>query len=89
MKFIKEIRSLLGFTQYRIAQELGFPSTYGYTQFENSRKAVNIEKLIKLWRISGMSAKAFLEMIEEEVLKEDALKEKSNVGSKKSPVIEE
>ncbi|BAY08155.1 hypothetical protein [Calothrix sp. NIES-2098] len=67
MEFIKKIRESKNVTGYRIAKELGFYDCKHYLHFENAKKAVNLDKLIRLWRYSGLSAKAFLEMIEEEV----------------------
>jgi transcriptional regulator with XRE-family HTH domain len=70
MEFIKKIREQKGYSQYRMAKELGFNSTGEYIRFENAKKAINAQNLIKLWILSRMNAKAFLEMIKEEVLED-------------------
>ncbi|BAZ00507.1 hypothetical protein NIES37_44990 [Tolypothrix tenuis PCC 7101] len=67
MEFIKKIRESKNISSYRMSKELGFPSQKHYAAFEDTKQAVSMDKLIRLWRYSGLSAKAFLEMIEEEV----------------------
>jgi hypothetical protein len=67
MYFIKKIRENLGLSRYRMAYELEFAKTHGYTQFEEAKKAVSLEKLVKLWRLSGLSGNEFMKMIAQEV----------------------
>ena len=71
MNFIKKIREKLGYTKYKMAQELGYANDKGYHQFEDSKKIINIEKLVKLWHISGLNADEFVKMMEEEVTKDN------------------
>lgn len=54
---------------YEMQIILGIKETRTYLDFENSKRNVNTEKLVKLWRVSGLSAKKFMEMIEEEMEK--------------------
>ena len=68
MEFIKKIRENLGFSKYRMSKELGYTKDYNYNRFENAKQNVNLEKLIILWHLSGLSADEFLQMIEAEVL---------------------
>lgn len=72
MEFIKKIRESKNLSSYRMSKELGFPSPKHYAAFEDTKQAVSMDKLIRLWRYSGLSAKAFLEMIEEEVCGNEA-----------------
>lgn len=58
----------MGLTSYKMSQEMGYPKPHGYTQFENSKKAVNIGKLVKLWKISKLSADDFMQMLESEII---------------------
>lgn len=67
MEFIKKIREKMGLNIYKMSQAMEYPKPHGYTQFENSKKAVNLEKLVKLWRVSKLSADEFMLMIEKEV----------------------
>lgn len=67
MEFIKKIREQMGLNIYKMSQAMGYPKPHGYTQFENSKKAVNLEKLVKLWRVSQLSADEFMLLIEKEV----------------------
>ncbi len=67
MDFIKKIREELGFTHYRMAQEMGISHVYSYTRFEEAREALNADKLVKLWKLSGISGNEFMSMIEKEV----------------------
>jgi DNA-binding XRE family transcriptional regulator len=48
MKFIKKIREKLGYTKYEMSKKLDYATDKSYHQFENSKRAVNMEKLIKL-----------------------------------------
>lgn len=57
----------MGLNIYKMSQVMEYPKPHGYTQFENSKKAVNLEKLVKLWRVSQLSADEFMLIIETEV----------------------
>lgn len=67
MKFIKKIRENLGLNPYKMAQEMGMNTVQEYISFEETKRSVHIKKLVKLWELSGLSAKAFMELIQEEV----------------------
>lgn len=68
MKFIKKIREeFLGKSSYEMHRILGFRNTKSYQDFENSTRAVNVEKLIKFWKLSGLSGDEFMQMMAEEV----------------------
>lgn len=67
MKFIKEIREELGFNPYVMTKKMEIKTVQQYLSFEDSKQAVNVENLIKLWELSGLSAKAFMERMREEV----------------------
>ncbi|MBD2212941.1 helix-turn-helix transcriptional regulator [Nostoc linckia FACHB-104] len=82
MKFITKIREKLGLNPYKMQKELGIKSTQTYIVFENAKSSVSLKNLVKLWRVSGMDAHSFLEMIEEEVLQEEVSK-KSKTHTKK------
>ncbi|MBD2212939.1 hypothetical protein H6G27_24125 [Nostoc linckia FACHB-104] len=84
MEFIKKIRLKLGLNYYQSQKVLGFSSSRGYIDFENSKRAVNIEKLIKLWRVSAMDGNDFLAMIEKEVSAKDATRKKPSTLAQKS-----
>jgi hypothetical protein len=72
VKFIKKIReNKLKKNPYEMYKLLGFSDTKSYQDFEKSSRAVNIEKLIKLWRLSELSADEFMEMIAKEVESEN------------------
>lgn len=72
MKFIKKIREeILNKNQYEMYKMLGFYDAKSYKDFENSKRAVNMEKLIKLWHLSGLTGDEFLKMIEDEVIEKD------------------
>ena len=66
MQFIKKIRQDLGFTSYQMSKSMGMKSVREYLNFEASKNAVNVKKMIKLWELSGLSAKSFLELIRED-----------------------
>lgn len=66
----------MGISSYKMAQQLGYPSTQGYIQFENAKKAVSLEKLITLWKISKLSADEFMQMIESEVVEKNKQRKK-------------
>jgi hypothetical protein len=73
--FIRKIREeILNKNQYEMHKNLGFSDTKSYKNFENSARAVNIQKLVKLWRLSGLSGNEIMNMIAEEV--EGATKKK-------------
>jgi hypothetical protein len=68
MKFIKKIREdILGKNPYEMHKALGFSDTKSYQDFEKSSRAVNVEKLVKLWRLSGLSGDSFMRLLAEEV----------------------
>lgn len=79
MKFIRKIREDNGMTYREMTRRMGIKNVNNYIQFERSKKALNAQKLIRLWRFSGLSAKAFMALIEEEVKS----KEKLNRRAKK------
>lgn len=83
MEFIKKIRITLGLNYYQAQKLLGFSSSRGYIDFEQSKRAVNLEKLIKLWRASAMDGNDFLIMIEKEVLANEASRKKTLFTAKK------
>jgi len=79
MEFIRRIREDNGMTYRGMARRMDIKNVNNYIQFEKSKKALNAKKLIRLWRFSGLSAKAFMALIEEEVKS----KEKLNRRAKK------
>ena len=66
----------MGLNFSRMAQQMEYPSTQGYIQFENSKRAVSVEKLVKLWKVSKLSADEFMQLIESEVVKKNKVKSK-------------
>ena len=76
MEFIKIIRERLGYSKYKMAQELGFNCGKDYACFENSKRAVNVEKLVKLWLFSGLSAQEFMELMQADIMRIKGRKEK-------------
>lgn len=66
MQFIKKIRQDLGFTSYQMSKNMGMKSVREYLNFEASKNAVNVKKMIKLWELSGLSAQSFLELMRKE-----------------------
>lgn len=68
MNFIKKIREeILQKNQYEMYKMLGFYDVKSYQDFENSKRAVNIKKLVKLWRSTGLTGDEFMKMIEDDV----------------------
>lgn len=76
MDFIGKIREKMGLNFSKMAQQMDYPSTQGYIQFENSKRAVSVEKLVRLWRVSKLSADEFMLMIEQEVKEKQRKKKK-------------
>ncbi|WP_348249890.1 hypothetical protein [Leptolyngbya sp. GB1-A1] len=68
--FIREIREEKGLNPYKMAKLMNFKTVERYLEFERSKKALNVEKLLLLWRISGWSAKRFMERMEDDFRKE-------------------
>ena len=73
MEFIRKIREDNDMTYRAMTRRMGIKNVSNYIQFEKSKKALNAEKLIRLWRFSGLSAKAFMALIEEEVKSQEKL----------------
>ena len=73
MKFIRKIREDNGMTYRAMTRRMDIKNVNSYINFEKSKKALNAKKLIRLWRFSGLSAKAFMALIEEEVKSEEKL----------------
>ncbi|NEP63132.1 MAG: helix-turn-helix transcriptional regulator [Symploca sp. SIO2G7] len=67
MEFIKEIRQELGLNPYKMAKEMGIKTVQQYMSFEEAQRSVNIERLVKLWKLSGLDARAFMERMLQEV----------------------
>lgn len=68
MKFIEKIREeILKKNPYAMYKLLGFSDTKSYQDFERSSRALNIKKMVKLWRLSGLSGDEFMEMMASEV----------------------
>lgn len=70
MEFVKKIRENLRLNPYQMGKKMNLEPVQRYIAFENSKKAINVKFLVRLWSVSGLSAKAFLEMIEAEVSEE-------------------
>lgn len=71
MKFLKEIRKKTGHTQYRLGQLLGIEPIHNYYRYEREPSVKRVEFmhfLVKVWRLSGLSAEEFLKLIEREPL---------------------
>lgn len=79
MKFIRKIRVDNGMTYRDMMRRMDIKNVNSYVQFEKSKLALNADKMIRLWHFSGLSAKAFMGLIEEEVKS----KEKLNKRKKK------
>ena len=73
MKFIRKIREDNGMTYRDMMRRMDIKNVNSYVQFEKSKLALNIDKMIRLWRFSGLSAKAFMALIEEEVKSKEKL----------------
>lgn len=68
MDFIKKIREkVLEKSYYEMYKALDFSDTKSYQDFERASRAVNVQKLVKLWRLSGLSGDEFMAMMAEEV----------------------
>jgi hypothetical protein len=73
--FIKKIREeVLGKSYYEMYKALDFSDTKSYQDFERASRAVNVQKLVKLWRLSGLSGDEFMDLMAQEV--EGATKKK-------------
>ncbi|MCC0178053.1 hypothetical protein I4641_13795 [Waterburya agarophytonicola K14] len=73
MEFIRKIRKDNGMTYHDMKRRMGIKNVNSYVQFEKSKLALNADKMIRLWRFSGLSAKAFMTLIEEEVKSKEKL----------------
>ena len=78
MDFIKKIREKLGLNFYKMSKKMGMKTVQEYISFENNQHSVNIKKLLKLWELSGLSAKAFMELIKEESLEKTNNRQDTN-----------
>ena len=67
MKFIREIRENLGLNHYKMSKAMNMRSVQEYIAFEDTKYSVNVKKLVKLWELSGLSARAFMELMRKEV----------------------
>ena len=68
MKFIKKIREdILGLSKYEMSKQMGYNDTRSYISFENSKNAISMKRLIKIWEMSGLNAEEFLELVRKEV----------------------
>ena len=69
MEFITHIREeILQKSKYEMAKLMELKDTKAWIDFEDRKEAVNVKKLLKLWKISGISAEQLLELMEEEFL---------------------
>lgn len=66
MRFVKEIRESLGLNQYQMAHKMGLEPMQRYVGVEESTKAIRITNLVRLWELSGLSPRAFMEMLKAE-----------------------
>jgi hypothetical protein len=66
-RLIEEIQEEKGLNDYKMASLLGCKTVWEYQKFKRSKKALNVPKMVTLWRISGWSAKKFLERLEEDI----------------------
>ena len=64
---IEKIQEEKGLNNYRMSALLGCKVVQEYQSFKRSKKALNVAKMLVLWRISGWSAEKFLERIEQDV----------------------
>lgn len=70
MEFIKKIRlEILKKSPYEMYKIMGLPHTSAWTQFESRTESLNAKKLVKLWRLSGLSGDEFMSMLAQEVEK--------------------
>jgi len=68
MQFVKKIREdILGKNPYEMYKLMGLRDTRSYLHFENRTEALNARKLVKLWRLSGLSGDAFMQLLAEEI----------------------
>jgi hypothetical protein len=68
VEFIKKIREkLLEKNRYEMHKMMEFKDTRTWINFEESKNVVSLKNLVKLWRLSGLSGDAFMEMIAKEV----------------------
>lgn len=65
MRFLKAIREDRGLTQYGMAKLLGM-ITNTYVHYETKAKGIQLEQLVKIKRVLGLSWSALGKMIEEE-----------------------
>lgn len=68
MRFLKNLREERGLTQYGMAKLLGM-LTNTYVHYETKAQGINLEQLVKIKRVLGLTWAALGKMIEEEVAK--------------------
>ena len=75
MEFVKKIREeILETNYYQMQKRLGLSSTTIYKNFEKAKIMLHAKTMVKLWRVSGLSAQEFLELIEREVMQKEESK---------------
>jgi transcriptional regulator with XRE-family HTH domain len=65
MEIVRLIRDKLGFTKYRMGQELGVSTTAIY-QYEDKAESMRLDVLCRLRQVSGMSWNEFGKMLDGE-----------------------
>lgn len=68
MEFVKKVREqVLNKRPYEMSKLMELRDTRSYLDFETRTESLNAKKLVKLWRLSGLSGNEFMQMIAEEV----------------------
>jgi len=69
LEFLKKIREKKSWSRYEMAKQLDMKPIHKYYQYEkNTSKGMHLETLVKIWEVSGMSAKSFMEMLKDEFI---------------------
>ncbi|NEP10249.1 MAG: hypothetical protein F6K14_08520 [Symploca sp. SIO2C1] len=83
MHFIRKIREkVLKKNPYEMYKLMELGDTRAWIAFEERTESLNAKKLVKLWRLSGLSGDEFMNMMAQEV-EETSLKKKIVQKNKK------
>ncbi|MEM9272615.1 MAG: hypothetical protein AAGA80_06570 [Cyanobacteria bacterium P01_F01_bin.143] len=69
MDFIRKIREDNCLSCCEVARRMGIQNVQNYIVFERSKFKLNAKKLVKFWRLSGLSGDTFMKLMEKEVIR--------------------